>query len=277
MKLLVAGCGPAGLFAAICAARAAPGLEVTVLERDQIPMRWMGAAGKPRALTCAGLDPNLLARAYPHGSEFMHGAVQAWPPAQMLDWLRDEGIETRAEAGGVFPAPGLAGQRLGQKLLEAAARAGVRVQTGIAVAEVAASTNGFNVWMKSGPSFEADRLLLATGGRAGQTGWNIAKYFGHSVHPFVPSPVLLQTRDARAQTGVEIDVPGASATLPQLGAEATGGVSLLPSGIGGNAVLEIAARRAHELASLDYKCILEVNWVADAVTGQPTRTLRQMQ
>ncbi|MFA5257766.1 MAG: NAD(P)/FAD-dependent oxidoreductase [Opitutales bacterium] len=79
MKLIVAGCGPAGLFAAICAARAAPGLEVTVLERDEAPLRWMSDAHKPHALTCAAPDPDLLARAYPRGSEFMHGAVQVWP------------------------------------------------------------------------------------------------------------------------------------------------------------------------------------------------------
>ncbi len=278
MKLSVIGCGPAGLFAAISAAKTAPELNVCILERESQPLRWMNDARNPPALTRADDSPDAFAAACPHGADFMHGAVQALPPSILRESLGEMGVRTRVgENGAVLPAEGLDAQRISATLLDYAKRLGIEVVTGCTVAEMNRGTDCFRIWPKSGPSLDSDFVILATGGRAGQSGWNLARSFGHEPSAWVPSPVLLKSKDARARVSSPIPVDGATARIPELSAEAGGGVCLLPNGIGGAAVLELAARYSHELAARQYRMTLEVNWVAGHTRGQPTKLLRQIQ
>ncbi len=278
MNLTVAGCGPAGLIAAISAAQGCPGLDVLVLEREAEPLRWMNDPRNPPALTRADDDADAFAAACPNGGEFMRGACMAFPPSQMALWLREAGIrcQTMPDAS-LRPLPGLAAQRLSICLLEAAKMAGVRIVTGNALVEMSASTEGFRLWTKNGPSLDADYVLLATGGRSGQLGWALATQFGHMPRKWVPSPVLLCTNDHRAKVSAPLEVPGARAWLPELDAEAGGGVTLHPNGIGGRAVLELTARHSAALAELGHTTMLEINWAAHLTQGQPTRILREIQ
>jgi hypothetical protein len=277
MKLIVVGSGPAGIFAAICAAKAAPGLEVVVLEREAVPLRWMSLLRTPLCFARDGDDLERIDAAYPRGGDFIRGALQAFPASQLREWLAEAGILTEVENGAIMPAPGPGRGRVGEALLAAAAAAGVRVECGVAAGEIAATSEGFKVWMKSGPSNEADIVLLATGGRDGRTGWGFAKYFGHTVVEPVPSPVLLQSHEAFLRSGSPVEVATATARLPEFGAEARGGVSLLPQGVGGPAVLELTSRYARELAQAGHKCLLQINWTAHVSSGQPTKALRALQ
>ncbi len=190
---IIIGAGPAGLAAAIAAARGGRG--VVVLEKKASPGRKLLLAGGGRAnLTDPDIPSLEAAAAYGRSGRFLHQALASF---SLAEFLRKLGVATEREKGGprgesVFVRGG--SRRLLGALLSAAERAGVRVVCGSAVRAAARLGDGGFEVRTSRKAWKCDRLIVAAGGMTYPStgscgdGYRLAGIFGHEVE--APRPAL---------------------------------------------------------------------------------------
>lgn len=191
---LIIGGGAAGLMAAIAAADR--GDRVILLEKNARLGRKILISGNGRC-NMMNMDPD---PAHFHGGNphFARHALAAFPVEETLRFFRDLGIETRVEnRGRVFPASNQAASVV--DLLEDGARqAGVRIVTEADAADLRRD-GGFRVRAADGRVFQADRVVLTTGGTTAPSlggsddGIRMACGLGHRRTPIFPGLTPLET------------------------------------------------------------------------------------
>ena len=160
--MVVVGAGAAGLWAAEVAARG--GAEVLVLEKTGRTGTNVLASGGSRCNLTTTLSAGEAALWFgPRGARFLRPALQAVPPEEVRRRFAVWGVPTvEAQLEKVFPASQRA--RDVRDALEGAARhAGATIELQASVAEV---QPGWRVALDDGRTYEADALILATGGRS---------------------------------------------------------------------------------------------------------------
>ena len=185
---IIIGAGPAGLAAAMAAARG--GQSVLILEKNPQPGRKLLLAGGERANLTDPASPALEAlEAYGRSGRFLRQALAAFSLGEFLQRL---GVQTERDRDG--PGEGSTHVRGGSRrllnaLLAEAGRLGVEIVRGAAVRSAARGRDGgFEVATK-GRSWKCRRLIIATGGMTypstGSTGdgYRLAGLFGHDVEP----------------------------------------------------------------------------------------------
>ncbi|MFO8031491.1 MAG: NAD(P)/FAD-dependent oxidoreductase [Desulfohalobiaceae bacterium] len=206
-RVIVAGCGPAGILAAGRAA--ARGLEVTLLEKMPRPARKLGLTGKGRCnLTNTADLQEFLARFGPQG-KFLRPALSTFSNQDLQDFLQQLGVETVQERGGrVFPAAHTAPQ-LARVLVSWAQEQGAELLTSVSLQQVLLQEGRVKgaLLRQAGSHGErelelpAQSLVLATGGvsypATGSTGQghSLARGLGHTISPLRPALVPLETRE----------------------------------------------------------------------------------
>jgi hypothetical protein len=158
-------------------------------------------------------------------------------------------------------------------LQRAAAAAGVTVRTPCGVKAVRA---GFEIELTTGETVACDRLLIATGGNKDNAGFRIARQFGHTIEPPVPSLFTVHIDDLRLAglQGVTVEHGEVSVGGAKLWEE--GPVLITHWGLSGPAILKLSAWGARLLHDRDYRFPLVVNWVAPRTPGQTLAELVQM-
>lgn len=183
--VLVIGGGAAGQMAAWAAAK--QGARVTVLEKMPQTGLKMGLTGKGRCnITNIRPIDEFIAET-PGNGKFLYGAYRRFSNQDMLQWLQDNKLETKVERGGrVFPESDSA-QDVRAFFREQLQKAGVTVKTDHAVTCIQCIEKGFTVKTKSGSSYIAEAVIIATGGgsypQTGSdgSGWKLAKQLGHRI------------------------------------------------------------------------------------------------
>ena len=264
-RIVVAGGGAAGFFAAIACAEANPNADVSIHESTAHPLAKVRISGGGRCnVTHSCADVREFAANFPRGSRELIGPLHRFGPAETIAWFNDRGVATKAEADGrMFPVTDDSATIV-DCLMGAAAAAGVRLFTRSGVRTVVRNTGDagapFTVGLSGGEQVHADRVLLATGGGGGSVGLEIAASLGHSISPPVPSLFTFHVDDPRIKglEGVCAQAAGASARGVRL--HETGPVLVTHWGLSGPAVLKLSAWGARELHGLGYRFTLVVNW-----------------
>ena len=274
-RVIIAGGGAAGFFAAIACAEANPGCGVTIYEATAHPLAKVKVSGGGRCnVTHACFEPRELVQRYPRGGRELLGAFHRWQPRDTVEWFAQRGVLLKAEADGrMFPVTDDS-QTVVDCLRQAAERAGVRVvlSTGIkqvergrprplgSRGEVAAPPEGFRVTLTTGEVVPCDRLLLATGGNKTNTGFEIARQFGHTIEPPVPSLFTFHIDDPRLKELAGVSVEEAVTAVRGTALKERGPLLITHWGLSGPAILKLSAWGARELHGRDYQFTLLVNW-----------------
>jgi predicted Rossmann fold flavoprotein len=264
-RIVVAGGGAAGFFAAIACAQANPEADVAIHESTAHPLAKVRISGGGRCnVTHSCADVREFAACFPRGSRELIGPLHRFGPAETVAWFGDRGVTLKTEADGrMFPVTDDSATIV-ECLMGAAEEAGVRLSTRSGVRTVERKPGDswapFTVGLSGGEQIHADRVLLATGGGGGSSGLSIAASLGHSFSPPVPSLFTFHVDDPRIKglEGVCAQVAGVSVHGVRL--HEAGPVLVTHWGLSGPAILRLSAWGARELNGLGYKFTLEVNW-----------------
>ena len=208
--LVVVGAGAAGLLAAARAAER--GARTLLLEKNRRPGVKILMSGGTRCNVTQATDRRGIIREFGSQGHFLHSALAALAPDDLVDWLQSEGVATKVEATGkVFPVSDKAADVLGA-LVRRLHRSGCALALDEPVAEAEPiAADGFRV-TTSKRSLLAAKLLITSGGQSypgcGTTGdgYRWAARVGHTIVPPRPAltPVTTDAPWVRTLQGVTI-------------------------------------------------------------------------
>lgn len=194
VRVAVIGGGAAGMMAALAARRR--GAETTILEKNRRVGRKLLATGNGRCnLTNTDLE---ISRFHGCRPKFAHSSLSQFDQHRTIAFFEELGVAHKVEAGGkVFPVSNQASSVL-DVLRFALEQDGVRTLLEFDVQSVTPHGSSFRIRAGDGRQFEADRVIIATGGKAapqlGSTGdgYRLAEALGHRI--VEPFPALVQLR-----------------------------------------------------------------------------------
>ncbi len=206
---IVIGGGPAGLFAAITAARS--GQKVLLLERNERLGKKLLITGKGRCNITNNCSVDEVLKNIPRNGRFLFSALNACPPSFVMNFFATCGCELKTERGNrVFPISDRS-QSVLDALLRAARGAKVDIRTDC-VREILTQNGSVSGIRAQKATYGCAWVILATGGLSYPTtgstgdGYAMAKALGHTVIPCEGSLVPLETEgpDAPDMQGLSL-------------------------------------------------------------------------
>ena len=206
---IIIGGGPAGMFAAITAAKR--GQNVLLLERNDRLGKKLLITGKGRCNVTNACSAQEVLQNVPRNSRFLYSAMEAFPPERIMAFFEENNCPLKVERGNrVFPVSDRS-----QSVLEALQQAMKRHHVKVEKARVqqVLTENGTVTGVKTEQgTIRAGWVILATGGLSYPTtgstgdGYAMAKALGHTVIPTVGSLVPLETEgtDCQAMQGLSL-------------------------------------------------------------------------
>jgi predicted Rossmann fold flavoprotein len=273
-RVMIAGGGAAGFFAAIACAERNPAARVTICEATAHPLAKVRISGGGRCnVTHACFEPGELVQHYPRGGRELRGPFHHWGPRETVAWFAARGVALKTEADGrIFPVTDDSGTIV-DCLRRAAEVAGVTVRTRCGVQ---AARPGFEVALTTGETMACDRLLLATGGNKDGASFKIAGQFGHTIEPPVPSLFTFHVDDPRLTGLPGVAVENVEVAVPGEKLRESGPLLITHEGLSGPAILKLSAWGARVLHDRGYRFTLVVNWTAPRSSAQALAGLRQV-
>ena len=207
--LIVVGGGPAGMFAAITAAR--NGAKVLLLEKNDRLGKKLLITGKGRCNVTNDCPAEEVLRNTPRNGRFLYSAMTAFPPESTKQFFENQGCPLKTERGNrVFPRSDRSVSIL-DSLKKALTDQGVTVKTG-RVRQILTLEGAVSGVRTDGDEYTAPSVILATGGASypatGSTGdgYAMAQKLGHRVIPVQGSLVPLETagEDCRRMQGLSL-------------------------------------------------------------------------
>ncbi|HEY3864257.1 MAG TPA: NAD(P)/FAD-dependent oxidoreductase [Verrucomicrobiae bacterium] len=262
-RVIVAGGGAAGFFAAIACAEAGAQAEVTVLEKGTRFLDKVRISGGGRCnVTHACFDTREFASRFPRGERALLGAFAAFQASDTVAWFERHGVKLKTESDGrMFPTTD-SSQTIVDCLLRAASAAGVKTQTHSGVAGAAKLPGGgFEVTLNNGTPMQCNRLLLATGGCRAASAGDVAASLGHTLAAPVPSLFTFHIAAPWVRALAGVSVASVSASVPETKLRERGDLLFTHWGVSGPVVLRLSAWGARTLHEANCQFPLRLNWL----------------
>lgn len=201
MKVIVIGGGPAGMMAAISAAKSKN--QVILLEKNHTLGRKLLITGKGRCNITSSLEMDDFIKNTPGNGKFLFSAFQQFTNQDMIQMLKENGLAVKKERGNrIFPVTDKA-QSVLDCFIKELKKNDVRVKTKGEVLKINVKidlegSKIESVSLRSGETLKADTVILATGGKSypktGSTGdgYELAQKLGHTIVEPKPSIVPLE-------------------------------------------------------------------------------------
>ena len=201
MRVLVVGGGPAGMMAAIQAAK--QGNTVTLLEQNEKLGKKLFITGKGRCNVTNDCDVTELFDSVVSNKKFLYSAFYSFSNQDVKDFFEEQGLRLKVERGHrVFPASDKSSdviKALGNALkkLEVKIRLRTRVDQVLTENDIVCG-----VRLSDGECLNADKVILATGGVSYKStgsdgsGLVMAEKLGHQVTKLRPGLVGMCTKEA---------------------------------------------------------------------------------
>ena len=269
MKVLVLGGGPAGMTAALAAARA--GAEVLLLEQNERIGKKLLLTGNGKCnYTNLELD---VARYDTDRPDFVRELMKCYPPKTIIRFLEELGVPPLSRHGGwIYPHAEQAAAVL-NALRAALEREKVAVRTGTRILGIQREKKaGFRIRTEEKPLY-ADRVILALGGSAlaktgsDGSGFRYAEELGLKLE--APRPALCPLRSAereppffRAAQGVRVPAELTLLVDNAVQGKESGELQLTKEGFSGIAVFQLSLIAGCALAE-KRKTELCINFLPD--------------
>ncbi len=199
---IIIGGGPAGMFAAITAAKR--GQKVLILERNERLGKKLLITGKGRCNVTNDCTAQDVLQNTPRNGRFLYSAMTAFPPEKTVAFFEDRGCHLKTERGNrVFPVTDKA-QSILDCLQTELRRSCVTVKTA-RVKEILTEDGCVTGVETQHEKVHAKWVILATGGASYPTtgstgdGYAMAASLGHTIIPAEGSLVPLETEGTDAQ------------------------------------------------------------------------------
>jgi len=193
---IIIGGGPAGMFAAIQAAK--QGAKVLLLDKNDRLGKKLLITGKGRCNVTNNCPAQEVLQNTPRNGRFLYSAMTAFPPEKIMSFFEENGCSLKTERGNrVFPVTDRS-----QSILDCLVNLLRKYRVTVKSARVRGilTNNGRAVGVRTdGEEFTADWVILATGGASypatGSTGdgYAMAAALGHTIVPAEGSLVPLET------------------------------------------------------------------------------------
>lgn len=274
LRIVIVGGGAAGFFAAIAAAEAAPGADITVLERSPNFLAKVRISGGGRCnVTHRCFEARELTKRYPRGERALIAPFQRFQARDTVEWFASRGVTLKTEADGrMFPITD-SSETIVNCLLGEVRRRGVKLVANCGVESVTRGTE-FTLTLSNGETLRCDRLLLATGGCRTPALGQLATALGHTLEPPVPSLFTfhIATPWLRELAGVSLE--SVEAAVPGTGLRERGALLVTHWGLSGPVILRLSAWGARALHDLEYRFPLHVNWLPERHVEQLARDIQ---
>ncbi|WP_128546750.1 BaiN/RdsA family NAD(P)/FAD-dependent oxidoreductase [Larkinella soli] len=262
LNIVVIGGGAAGFFGAVTAAETFPDARVLILEKNNTLLNKVRISGGGRCnVTHACYDHRQLVKHYPRGGPFLRPLLKQFDAADTVRWFESRGVPLKTEADGrMFPTTD-SSETIIQCLLREARRLNVAIRTSCGVKTIRTDATGFQLTTLSGEVIRADRLLIAAGGfpQAPAYGWVPGS--GSALVPPVPSLFTFNTPGNPLLALAGVSVADAAVRIQGTALEERGPLLITHWGFSGPVVLRLSAWGARELAGLNYRHDLRINWL----------------
>src|SRR5215467_3000315 len=207
--VIVVGAGAAGLVAAERAA--ARGKTTLLLERNRKAGVKILMSGGTRCNLTQATDRRGIVEAYGAAGRFLHSALAALGPQELVALVEEEGVPTKVEeTGKIFPVSNRATDVLAA-FLARLGRSGSELALDEALVDLARVDDGFQL-VTSRRVLTAQSVIVTTGGQSypgcGTTGdgYRWARQFGHVIVPPRPAlvPVTTSAEWVRSLSGITV-------------------------------------------------------------------------
>lgn len=194
----VIGGGPAGMIASMTAANR--GKKVVLIEKNPMLGKKLLITGKGRCNITNSADTEEFIKSVPVNPTFLYSAFYSFTNDDIVNLLRDYGVETKVERGGrVFPLSDKS-RDVRDALKKAVEDSGVKVYNG-EVKAIERKEDNFKIILSSNKSLTVNKVIIATGGMSypltGSTGdgYKFSKNMGHTITELKPSLVPLEIKE----------------------------------------------------------------------------------
>ena len=209
--LIIAGAGPAGVFAAIQAAKNNENKRIIILEKNSSAGKKLLISGSGQCnLTHAG-DVSHFFDHYGENYNFLMGPLYTFDNQKLMQFFKERGIKFRKARGGkIFPESNQASDILDALLKEAEKRE-IKIIYNTAVEEVKYNNKLFEISSENN-FYKSKYFLLAAGGKSfpktGSTGdgFKIARNLGHNIIEPRPAlaPVIISDYKFKMLSGISL-------------------------------------------------------------------------
>jgi predicted Rossmann fold flavoprotein len=218
-EVVVVGAGAAGLIAATEAADR--GRRTLLLEKNRRPGVKILMSGGTRCNITQATDKAGILQAYGEQGKFLHSALAALSPPELVQLFEDEGVPTKVEeTGKIFPVSNRATDVLAA-LVRRLQRSGAELAVAEPVTAIRRRTDGGFELTTALRQVTAEKLVITVGGQSypgsgtSGDGYAWAAAMGHTIVPPRPALVPLTTGEAwvRELSGVTIPDVAVHVTL----------------------------------------------------------------
>ncbi|MDE0934774.1 MAG: NAD(P)/FAD-dependent oxidoreductase [Mariniblastus sp.] len=219
-NVIIIGAGAAGLMAA--ASAAARGQRVLLLEKNKKLGVKILMSGGTRCNITHNCDVNAIVTAFGRQGKFLHSALSALPPKEVIEKIESQGVATKIESTGkIFPVSNKAID-VRDALVNLALTAGAQIKTEQPVLKIRKTGDKFQINTRN-DQFECNALIVTTGGKSypgcGTTGdgYRWAQQLEHSIIDTVPAlvPILNDCSWANNLKGITIEHTSVDVWQPQ--------------------------------------------------------------
>lgn len=273
--IIVVGGGAAGFFAAVNITENNPNLKVAILERGNTGLTKVKVSGGGRCnVTHAEFVPSELVLNYPRGEKELLGPFHQFMTGDTMDWFEKRGVALKIEEDGrIFPVSN-SSQTIIDCFINEARKNNVHILYNHALKSIKNEDEQWYLETSQGP-FSTKKVVITTGSNIKI--WNLLENIGHSISKPVPSLFTFNIRDSRINDIPGVAVSNAEVEVINSNLSSEGPLLITHWGMSAPAILKLSAFGALELADMDYKFQIKINFVRKAYADclDELKTLKQ--